>query len=315
MRKTFALAAGFLTFLSAVPGAQAQERGENRGREEGNRGNVGNAERGSAGNAQQGDRQRDSGRRFDAPNQFYRGEYPDSNGYYYQGQQGRRSGYYGQEYYGQEFSAQARSNDNRVLVRVDVPSPSAKIWFEGEATQQQGYDRLYISPPIEPGKNYSYTIKASWMENGREVTQEKKLQVHANDQVAATFTGRGQGQEPILASPTRADTIGRQELSEPKSNLVPPTIVPEGDHTLQLPASATGKIVSIKGERITISDEDGGNERSFQMPQGTSFTLDGKDVGQQSLKAGMHVSVNLKQGTQDQASKIEVNAAAPSDKR
>jgi uncharacterized protein (TIGR03000 family) len=83
-------------------------------------------------------------------------------------------------------SALGEGND-AVNVRVMVPTREAKVWFENEATRQQGTDRLYTSPPLEKGRAYYYTIKASWMENGREVTREQTVPVRAGQQVVANF--------------------------------------------------------------------------------------------------------------------------------
>jgi uncharacterized protein (TIGR03000 family) len=74
-----------------------------------------------------------------------------------------------------------------VNVRVMVPTREAKVWFENEATKQQGTDRLYSSPPLEKGRPYYYTIKATWMENGREVSREQTVPVRAGQQVVANF--------------------------------------------------------------------------------------------------------------------------------
>jgi uncharacterized protein (TIGR03000 family) len=83
-------------------------------------------------------------------------------------------------------SALGESSDT-VNVRVMVPTREAKVWFESEATKQEGTDRFYTSPPLEKGRQYNYTIKASWMENGREVTREKTVPVRAGQQVVANF--------------------------------------------------------------------------------------------------------------------------------
>jgi uncharacterized protein (TIGR03000 family) len=83
-----------------------------------------------------------------------------------------------------------------VNVRVMVPTREAKVWFENEATKQQGTDRLYSSPPLEKGRPYYYTIKASWMENGREVSREQTVPVRAGQQVVADFNDRNDNFTP-----------------------------------------------------------------------------------------------------------------------
>ena len=89
---------------------------------------------------------------------------------------------------GERGAAPAERGD-RASVRVMVPTREAKVWFENEATKQQGTDRLYTSPPLERGRPYHYTIKASWLENGREITREQTVPVRAGQEAVANFTG------------------------------------------------------------------------------------------------------------------------------
>jgi uncharacterized protein (TIGR03000 family) len=67
---------------------------------------------------------------------------------------------------------------NTVRLRVFVPRPDARVWIDNNATRQMGYDRVFESPQLEPGKRYSYQVKATWMDNnGQEVTKEKTVDV------------------------------------------------------------------------------------------------------------------------------------------
>jgi uncharacterized protein (TIGR03000 family) len=78
-------------------------------------------------------------------------------------------------------------NPNAIRVRVNVPE-NARVWFENQETQQRGTDRLFVSPPLEAGKDYVYHIKAQWMENGRPVVRSKEIIVHAGDRVTIDMT-------------------------------------------------------------------------------------------------------------------------------
>jgi uncharacterized protein (TIGR03000 family) len=71
-------------------------------------------------------------------------------------------------------SARTRS----VLLEVRVPA-NAEVWIEGTKTLQKGAVRQFISPPIEPGRDYSYKIEAKWMDKGSEQTQSRTLVVRA----------------------------------------------------------------------------------------------------------------------------------------
>jgi uncharacterized protein (TIGR03000 family) len=61
-----------------------------------------------------------------------------------------------------------------VLLVVRAPA-DAEIVIEGAKTMAKGTVRQFISPPLEPGRHYTYEIKAKWMDNGREVTRTQKL--------------------------------------------------------------------------------------------------------------------------------------------
>jgi uncharacterized protein (TIGR03000 family) len=55
-----------------------------------------------------------------------------------------------------------------------------------------------VTPPLTPGGRYGYDIKASWKENGHEVTQTQYIEVTAGAHINVTF-------------PTTAQTAAKQE--------------------------------------------------------------------------------------------------------
>jgi uncharacterized protein (TIGR03000 family) len=75
----------------------------------------------------------------------------------------------------------------QVLLNVNVPDPTARVWIENQLMSLGGTQREFLSPPLEPGQDYTYTIRASWMDNGREVSQVRSFNVRGGDTVAATF--------------------------------------------------------------------------------------------------------------------------------
>jgi uncharacterized protein (TIGR03000 family) len=74
-----------------------------------------------------------------------------------------------------------------VTVTVHVPA-DADVWFDGDATKQQGEWREFASPPLTPGKDYSYDVRARWTVGGKAVDQTRTVVVHANDKVEVDFT-------------------------------------------------------------------------------------------------------------------------------
>jgi uncharacterized protein (TIGR03000 family) len=76
--------------------------------------------------------------------------------------------------------------ENVARVHVIVP-PDALVWFEGELDAQTGTDREFVSPPLEPGKVFTYEIRARWTENDRTVEQTRRVSVRANGATTADF--------------------------------------------------------------------------------------------------------------------------------
>jgi uncharacterized protein (TIGR03000 family) len=75
-----------------------------------------------------------------------------------------------------------------VVVDVHVPTPGARVWFDGAATRQTGTERLFASPPLKPGKDYHYTVRARWTANGRPVERTRVVAVRAGERVAVDFS-------------------------------------------------------------------------------------------------------------------------------
>jgi uncharacterized protein (TIGR03000 family) len=73
-------------------------------------------------------------------------------------------------------------------LEVFVPSPDAEVWLQGQKVTGSGTTRRFYSPPLEPGKDYTYTINAAWHENGELVTQKREVNVRADALARVDFT-------------------------------------------------------------------------------------------------------------------------------
>lgn len=63
-------------------------------------------------------------------------------------------------------------------VRLEVRGPAdAELWIDDAKTVHKGAVREFISPPVEPGRQYAYQIKVRWMENGAERERTGKVPV------------------------------------------------------------------------------------------------------------------------------------------
>jgi uncharacterized protein (TIGR03000 family) len=74
-----------------------------------------------------------------------------------------------------------------VVVEVHVPDPAAVVTFDGQATKQAGPVRRFSSPPLPPGQGFAYEIRATWKQDGVEVTRSRRIDVRAGDRVKVTF--------------------------------------------------------------------------------------------------------------------------------
>ncbi len=80
-----------------------------------------------------------------------------------------------------------QQQDLTAHIAVKVPA-DAEVWFGQGKTQQTGSLREFVSPPLSPGKEYTYDIKARWMAGGQEVVQTRQVDVGAGAWKTVDFT-------------------------------------------------------------------------------------------------------------------------------
>ncbi|OAI54212.1 hypothetical protein AYO44_15290 [Planctomycetaceae bacterium SCGC AG-212-F19] len=97
----------------------------------------------------------------------------------------------------QSFYSGPEGAQQSVVLTVVLPTADAQVWFGDTATTQQGTQRVFQSPALEPGKNFIYTLKARWMENGQAVERERKVTVQAGQRITVNF--RDNSGEPAPA--------------------------------------------------------------------------------------------------------------------
>jgi uncharacterized protein (TIGR03000 family) len=90
--------------------------------------------------------------------------------------------------------------------KFDIYVPAdAEVWLEGQKTQQAGEMRTFISPPLQPGEDYQYTIRARWKEAGKDIEQEQKIIVHAGSRKLVRFPAPTAVEMPQLPAPKPLD--------------------------------------------------------------------------------------------------------------
>jgi uncharacterized protein (TIGR03000 family) len=79
---------------------------------------------------------------------------------------------------------------NVAQIRVMLPDAQARVMFDETATKQAGTTRLFTTPQLTAGVVSSYRIRATFLQNGREVTQERVLNVAPGMTYVLDFTQR-----------------------------------------------------------------------------------------------------------------------------
>jgi uncharacterized protein (TIGR03000 family) len=91
-------------------------------------------------------------------------------------------------------------------LHIRVTPPHADIHFDGLKTMQVGSSRLFVTPALDVGKPYTYTLRATWNLNGKTVSQERVLPIHAGDRLSIAFRAPASapGTSVLQATPANA---------------------------------------------------------------------------------------------------------------
>lgn len=135
------------------------------------------------------------------PNNYYRSGYysPYRSGYYSPYRSSYYSPYWYDSYYYQPGTTYYSTPSVQYVqpapptavaegasIRVILPDPQAKVWFDDRLTAQQGTDRWFHTPAITA--TGTYRIRASWMVGGSEVVQERVVTVSPGQSFTVDFT-------------------------------------------------------------------------------------------------------------------------------
>jgi uncharacterized protein (TIGR03000 family) len=73
-------------------------------------------------------------------------------------------------------------------VEVILPDPKAHVWFNGKRMAATGEVRTFTTPPLEPGRDFTYEVIAAWRDDGRLVTHRRTVAVSAGGTTLVDFT-------------------------------------------------------------------------------------------------------------------------------
>jgi uncharacterized protein (TIGR03000 family) len=90
--------------------------------------------------------------------------------------------------------------DRPATLEVRLPADAA-LEVDGWRTRQTGSSRLFESPPLVPGKSYTYDLRATWTAGGREVVKNRHVRVSAGERVEVDF-----GPGTMEAEPSTLET-------------------------------------------------------------------------------------------------------------
>jgi uncharacterized protein (TIGR03000 family) len=119
---------------------------------------------------------------------YYSSDYPLPSAYYYDEvpmtrEVPMRRGSYTSFYPPQ---SQTEVPRNAALVAVRVP-PDAELWFGGDKTTQTGEHREFVTPELKQDKDYFYTLKARWNQNGEQTEKTRRVRVRPGSRVTIDF--------------------------------------------------------------------------------------------------------------------------------
>jgi uncharacterized protein (TIGR03000 family) len=233
--------------------------------------------------------------------------------------------------YSDQGSMDAGRSNNAASLRVILPAPDAKVWVEGQETRQRGTDRVFISPPLERGKSYNYTVKAQWNQDGRQVERQKTVPVQAGRQAVANFR-QGGDMDRRMRTGTRLDQ--NEEFDRARDNRrqfdnQPNRIDNQPNRTrenrdLEHPNAADrtrtgahhqfdashpfmGKVVSVNDDQVIVADTQG-KEHTFRIPASADVMVQGNKGSASSLKPGMQITITPETDNMGVASKIEATS-------
>jgi len=84
--------------------------------------------------------------------------------------------------------AESAAPNAAVLLNIFV-APNAELWIGDTKMTTTGSERQYVSPPLTPGRQYAYDIRARWTNgNGQVVDQTRHVPVQAGAVVNVDFS-------------------------------------------------------------------------------------------------------------------------------
>jgi uncharacterized protein (TIGR03000 family) len=76
----------------------------------------------------------------------------------------------------------------QAVLIVNVPDANARVWIQGQLTPETGMRRVFVTPPLDFGINYTYAVRAHWGDGDRAVDQTRTVPIRAGQQMVVNFS-------------------------------------------------------------------------------------------------------------------------------
>ena len=84
----------------------------------------------------------------------------------------------------------AKADAAPATIHVTLPA-NARLTFDGAATKTTSADRTFVTPPLEKGKEFQYTLKAHFTQGDNAVTVERQIVVRAGQETDVSLNPQG----------------------------------------------------------------------------------------------------------------------------
>jgi uncharacterized protein (TIGR03000 family) len=85
-----------------------------------------------------------------------------------------------------EDKKQSSANRGAKLI-VDLP-PDAKLFIDDQPMKINSQHPIFATPKLEDGKTYFYEVRAEVVRDGKVLTDTKRVEFHAGDELRESFT-------------------------------------------------------------------------------------------------------------------------------
>jgi uncharacterized protein (TIGR03000 family) len=162
--------------------------------------------------------------------------------------------------------ALATAERRPATVRVTLPL-DARLTIDGRATRSAGAQRLFVTPPLEAGQSYSYTLTASFPQAGKTVTVEQEVFVRAGREtlVSLDLSAGAAGGDSPRGDPAPSYRSGQETRAVFYAAPEPPPLPWAGLSRAPFPGGGE------PGPRATRSDSSGFNLPHWGTDQSDPF--------------------------------------------